>query len=117
MLIELLEYYVVGEIKETYQVKLSFVSTDCGVGVKQNSKGNREVWIGGKLHISAVDKESGIFFDKQSVESLKEAVERFEHLTFEPQKISVYAKKFSVQRFKEELIGFEKALYKARLKQ
>ena len=34
---------------------LSLVSTDCGVGVKQNSKGNREVWIGGKLHISAVD--------------------------------------------------------------
>jgi hypothetical protein len=23
--------------------------------VKQNSKGNREIWIGGKLHISAVD--------------------------------------------------------------
>ena len=34
---------------------LSLVSTDCGVGIKQNSKGNREVWIGGKLHISAVD--------------------------------------------------------------
>lgn len=34
---------------------LSLVSTDCGIGVKQNSKGNREVWIGGKLHISAVD--------------------------------------------------------------
>jgi len=34
---------------------LSLVSTDCGVGVKQNSKGNREVWIGGKLHISVVD--------------------------------------------------------------
>ncbi len=34
---------------------LSLVSTKCGVGVKQNSKGNREVWIGGKLHISAVD--------------------------------------------------------------
>ena len=33
---------------------LSLVST-CGVGVKQNSKGNHEVWIGGKLHISAVD--------------------------------------------------------------
>ena len=31
------------------------VSTDCGVGIKQNSKGNREVWIGGKLHISVVD--------------------------------------------------------------
>lgn len=34
---------------------LSLVSTDCGVGIKQNSKGNREVWIGGKLHISVVD--------------------------------------------------------------
>ena len=35
--------------------KLLLISTDCGVGVKQNSKGNREVWIGGKLHISVVD--------------------------------------------------------------
>ena len=34
---------------------LSLVSKHCGVGIKQNSKGNREVWIGGKLHISAVD--------------------------------------------------------------
>jgi transposase len=40
---------------KTVQEKLSLVSTDCGVGVKQSSKGNREVWIGGKLHISAVD--------------------------------------------------------------
>jgi len=39
----------------TVEEKLSLVSTDCGVGVKQNSKGNREVWIGGKLHISVVD--------------------------------------------------------------
>ena len=34
---------------------LLLVSTDCDVGIKQNSKGNREVWIGGKLHISVVD--------------------------------------------------------------
>jgi len=40
---------------KTIEEMLSLVSTDCGVGVKQNSKGNREVWIGGKLHISAVD--------------------------------------------------------------
>jgi len=40
---------------QTVKEKLSLVSTDCGVGVKQNSKGNREVWIGGKLHISVVD--------------------------------------------------------------
>jgi len=42
------------EMKTTDDM-LELVSTDCGVGVKQNSKGNREVWIGGKLHISAVD--------------------------------------------------------------
>ncbi len=40
---------------QTVKEKLSLISTDCGVGVKQNSKGNREVWIGGKLHISTVD--------------------------------------------------------------
>lgn len=39
----------------TTKEMLSLVSTHCGVGIKQNSKGNREVWIGGKLHISAVD--------------------------------------------------------------
>ena len=40
---------------KTTNEMLSLVSTACGVGIKQNSKGNREVWIGGKLHISVVD--------------------------------------------------------------
>ena len=40
---------------QTVEEKLALISTDCGVGIKQNSKGNREVWIGGKLHISVVD--------------------------------------------------------------
>jgi len=43
-----------NDMKRTEKM-LSLVSTKCGVGIKQNSKGNREVWIGGKLHISAVD--------------------------------------------------------------
>ncbi len=40
---------------KTVEEMLTVVSTDCNIGMKQNSKGNREVWIGGKLHISAVD--------------------------------------------------------------
>ena len=40
---------------KTVEEMFGCISTKCGVGVKQNSKGNREVWIGGKLHISAVD--------------------------------------------------------------
>ncbi len=43
------------EKMQTVNEMLSLVSTACGAGIKQNSKGNREVWIGGKLHISAVD--------------------------------------------------------------
>ena len=34
---------------------LSLLSTKCNVGVKKNSKGYKETWVGGKLHISAVD--------------------------------------------------------------
>ena len=40
---------------KTVDEMLTLVSSSCGVGIKQNSKGNREVWIGGKLHISVVD--------------------------------------------------------------
>ena len=40
---------------QTIEEMLTLISSDCGVGVKQNAKGNREVWIGGKLHISVVD--------------------------------------------------------------
>ena len=40
---------------QTTDEMLSLLSTQCGVGIKQNSKGYRETWIGGKLHISAVD--------------------------------------------------------------
>ena len=34
---------------------LSLLSTECNVGIKKNSKGYKETWRGGKLHISAVD--------------------------------------------------------------
>jgi len=64
----------------------------------------------GGLKDSVIDKETGIFFEKQSIEALKNSVERFETLTFDPQKISSHAKKFSIQRFKEEFLEFEKAI-------
>lgn len=35
---------------------LHLLPTECSTGIKKkNAKGNREKWIGGKLHISAVD--------------------------------------------------------------
>lgn len=39
----------------TTEEMLSILSTKCGVGVKKNAKGYKETWIGGKLHVSAVD--------------------------------------------------------------
>ena len=43
------------EKMDSVEAMLDLVSTKCGAGIKQNSKGNREVWVGGKLHISVVD--------------------------------------------------------------
>ncbi len=34
---------------------LSLISTKCNTSIKQNSKGNRHRWTGGKLHLSVVD--------------------------------------------------------------
>ena len=56
----------------------------------------------GGLRDSVVEGKSGIFFDEQNIESLKEAIERFEESVFEHKKISSYAEKFSRQRFQEE---------------
>jgi len=53
---------------------------------------------GGALE-TVVDGVSGIFFDTQSVESLCEAVKRFETMEFNSIEISMHADKFSEERF------------------
>jgi len=40
-----------SEVKEM----LSLIGTECNTSIKQNSKGNRHKWTGGKLHLSVVD--------------------------------------------------------------
>lgn len=40
---------------ESTEEMLSLISTACGVGIKQNTKGHRYQWIGGKLHLGVVD--------------------------------------------------------------
>ena len=36
---------------------LPLIPTQCDVSIKQNVKGNRYKWIGGKLHLSVVDSD------------------------------------------------------------
>jgi len=59
---------------------------------------------GGALE-TVIDGKTGIFFRDQSVESLKEAIEKFEGLdiTWNPKIIRENAEKFSKKRFQKEL--------------
>jgi len=43
------------EQMNTTEEMLSLIKTECNTSIKQNSKGNRHRWIGGKLHLSVVD--------------------------------------------------------------
>lgn len=56
---------------------------------------------GGALETVA-ERVSGVFFDIQSIESLCEAVERFEAMQWEPVKVRENAMRFGTERFKEE---------------
>ena len=93
----------------TTKEMLSLISTNCGVGVKQNSKGNREITIGGKLHISAVDGDIPIvaFYSGANVHDssvalplMNEASQRVQYL-YDLQDAGYYSK--IIERFSEKL--------------
>ncbi|MCB1109351.1 MAG: glycosyltransferase family 4 protein [Chlamydiia bacterium] len=56
---------------------------------------------GGALE-TVIENETGLFFEKQSVPSLIEAVQAFETKTFDPQKIRDHAETFCPTRFKKQ---------------
>ena len=57
--------------------------------------------------------KTGLFFAKQSVESIVRAVEDFEQRTFDPREIGKSAGRFSEARFKEEFKSFVKEKWEA----
>lgn len=57
---------------------------------------------GGALE-TVVDKETGIFFDKQEIESIVKGIGEFEKLNLNTQEIYKHAMKFSRERFKKEI--------------
>ncbi len=58
---------------------------------------------GGALD-TVIDGKTGVFFDKQNIESLKKAVRKFEKLSFKQKDLIENAKRFSKERFKREII-------------
>jgi len=61
---------------------------------------------GGGYLESVVDGKTGIFFNKLNVEILTSAVKRFEKMKFKKEDCINQAKKFSKERFKNEIIEF-----------
>ncbi len=60
---------------------------------------------GGALD-TVLEGQTGLFFHKQSVEALIEAIEQFEKMSFDPALVRAKAERFSVARFKRELGNF-----------
>ena len=63
---------------------------------------------GGALE-TILNKETGIFFKKQEVESLIESILEFEKLKFDTEIIYNHAQKFSKERFKKEILNLIKS--------
>jgi glycosyltransferase involved in cell wall biosynthesis len=61
---------------------------------------------GGGYLESVVENKTGIFFDQASIESLSEAIKKFEKMKFDSQDCINQAKKFSKERFKREMLQF-----------
>jgi len=49
------------------------------------------------------ESRTGIFFEQQTVAALKEALERFEHVTLDPNVIREHARQFSSQNFRKRI--------------
>ncbi|RME51697.1 MAG: glycosyltransferase family 4 protein [Caldilineae bacterium] len=60
---------------------------------------------GGSLD-TVIEGETGVFFRQQTVESLIEAVQRLEGMAFDPAHIRRHAERFSVPRFRRELLAW-----------
>jgi glycosyltransferase involved in cell wall biosynthesis len=49
---------------------------------------------------------TGVFFSEQTVESLNEAIERFESMEFDYKRIREHAYNYDVRVFKDKLVSF-----------
>ncbi len=68
---------------------------------------------GGALE-TILNKETGIFFEKQEVESLIESILEFEKLKFDTEIIYDHAQKFSKERFKKEILKYIDIFFRSR---
>ncbi|WP_264535686.1 glycosyltransferase [Flavobacterium sp. N1736] len=69
---------------------------------------------GGALE-TVVENQTGVFFEEQSIQKLKNAIRAFEKIEFDPKKIREHAIRFSKQRFENEMKTFVESKFKEHL--
>ncbi len=55
---------------------------------------------------TVIEGKTGLFFSSQTTASLDEAIERFEKMTFDTEKIHKHAKKFSKENFQKNILKY-----------
>jgi glycosyltransferase involved in cell wall biosynthesis len=114
--VELLGYQPQEVLRDYLQRARAFVfaaEEDFGIApLEAQACGTPVIAFGrGGVTETVVDMETGVFFSEQTVESLTGAVSAFERAEdrFEPEKIRENAKRFGIERFREEFREFVEA--------
>jgi glycosyltransferase involved in cell wall biosynthesis len=89
---------------------------DFGIAPVEAQAAGRPViaFRGGGALDTVVEGQTGLFFDEQTVESLINALARFEELAVDPAHCQANAERFSLPVFNRELTAFVSARYDER---
>ncbi len=99
------------KLRKLYQNCQAFIHPqveDFGITPVEAMASGRPViaFRGGGVTETVKEGKTGMFFEKQTPEAIRETVEKFQTYEFDPDFISQEAQKFSTKRFKKEMMEF-----------
>lgn len=115
--IEFLGYVSDEKLTELYQNCRAFLFPqieDAGIAPLEAMSSGRPViamQAGGALDIN-IEGETGIFFQEQTIDSLSKAIEKFEKMQFQPEKIRQHALQYDTKEFQKKINAFIEEKYK-----
>ncbi len=101
------------EKAELYRHAQAFINPqeeDFGITAVESMAAGRPViaYRKGGATETVIEGKTGVFFNEQTVEAISEVVKNFKSADFNPQEIRVWAEKFSVKNFQEQINDFIK---------